>query len=105
MTMPDSLETQHTLTTAVARYNELRARDLLASAAAGLGSGCFVVTDRGSPRHEQAVRVGGPQPVDRPAGRAARAHRIQGHGRPAGGGRPGTRRDSRRGAVSMSEER
>jgi hypothetical protein len=36
MTTPDSLETQHTLTTAVARYNELRARDLLASAAAGL---------------------------------------------------------------------
>jgi hypothetical protein len=37
MTTPDSLETQHTLTTAVARYNELRARDLLASAA-GLDS-------------------------------------------------------------------
>jgi hypothetical protein len=36
MTTPDSLETQHTLTTAVARYNDLRARDLLASAAAGL---------------------------------------------------------------------
>src|ERR1039457_5680491 len=36
MTTPDSLETQHTLTTAVARCNELRARDLLASAAAGL---------------------------------------------------------------------
>ncbi len=31
---PDSLEPQHTLATAVARYNDLRARDLLASAAA-----------------------------------------------------------------------
>lgn len=39
MTDPGSLEAQHTLTTAVARYNELRARDLLASAAADLGDG------------------------------------------------------------------
>jgi hypothetical protein len=38
MTTPDSLETQHTLATAVARYNELRARDLLASAQADLSS-------------------------------------------------------------------
>ena len=36
MTTPDSLETEHTLATAVARYNELRARDLLASTV-GLG--------------------------------------------------------------------
>jgi hypothetical protein len=34
MTTPDSLERQHTLATAVARYDELRARDLLASAVA-----------------------------------------------------------------------
>jgi hypothetical protein len=39
MTDPDGLEAQHTLTTAVARYNELHARDLLASAAADLGDG------------------------------------------------------------------
>lgn len=31
---PGSLEPQHTLTTAVARYNELRTQDLLAPAAA-----------------------------------------------------------------------
>lgn len=37
MTTPDSIESQHTLATAVARYDELRARDLLASAAAGDG--------------------------------------------------------------------
>jgi hypothetical protein len=36
MTTPDRFETQHTLATAVARYNDLRARDLLASAAADL---------------------------------------------------------------------
>lgn len=36
MTTPDSLERQHTLATAVARYDELRARDLLASTAAGM---------------------------------------------------------------------
>ena len=39
MTTPERLETQHTLATAVARYNDLRARDLLASAAADLSSG------------------------------------------------------------------
>jgi hypothetical protein len=39
MTTPDSIETQHTLATAVARYNDLRTRDLLASAAADLSSG------------------------------------------------------------------
>jgi len=33
MTTPASLESQHTLATAVARYDELRMRDLLASAA------------------------------------------------------------------------
>ena len=37
MTMPDSIETEHTLSTAVARYDQLRARDLLAPAAASLG--------------------------------------------------------------------
>jgi hypothetical protein len=37
MTTPESLEAQHTLATAVARYNELRVRDLLASAGAELG--------------------------------------------------------------------
>jgi hypothetical protein len=36
MTTPNDLEAQHTLATAVARYNDLRARDLLASAAADL---------------------------------------------------------------------
>lgn len=36
MTTPDSLEYQHTLATAVARYDQLRARDLLASTAAGM---------------------------------------------------------------------
>ncbi len=36
MTTPDSIEHQHTLATAVARYDELRARDLLASTAAGM---------------------------------------------------------------------
>lgn len=35
MTTPASLEREHTLTTAVARYNELRARDLLTPATAG----------------------------------------------------------------------
>src|SRR3984893_16563067 len=39
MTTPDSIESQHTLTTAVARYNDLRARDLFASAAADVSSG------------------------------------------------------------------
>ena len=34
MTTPDALDREHTLTTAVARYNELRMRDLLAPAAA-----------------------------------------------------------------------
>jgi hypothetical protein len=34
MSTPDSLERQHTLATAVARYDELRARDALASTAA-----------------------------------------------------------------------
>lgn len=38
MTTPESIEAQHTLATAVARYNELCARDLLASANADLGS-------------------------------------------------------------------
>ncbi|HEY7144559.1 MAG TPA: hypothetical protein VH637_09950 [Streptosporangiaceae bacterium] len=36
MTTPDSLEAQHTLATAVARYDELRARDLLAWSGAGM---------------------------------------------------------------------
>jgi hypothetical protein len=36
MTTPASLEHQHTLATAVARYNELRMRDLLAPGAGGL---------------------------------------------------------------------
>jgi hypothetical protein len=36
MTTPDSLEREHTLATAVARYDELRARDLLASAVGGM---------------------------------------------------------------------
>lgn len=36
MTTPDSIETEHTLSTAVARYDDLRARDLLAPATAGL---------------------------------------------------------------------
>ncbi len=36
MRTPDSLEYQHTLATAVARYDQLRARDLLASTAAGM---------------------------------------------------------------------
>jgi hypothetical protein len=36
MTTPDSVERQYTLATAVARYDDLRARDLLASAAAGM---------------------------------------------------------------------
>jgi hypothetical protein len=36
MMTPDSLEHQHALATAVARYDELRARDLLASTAAGM---------------------------------------------------------------------
>ena len=36
MTTPDSMETEHTLSTAVARYDDLRARDLLAPATAGL---------------------------------------------------------------------
>jgi hypothetical protein len=36
MTGPGSLERQHTLAAAVARYDELRARDLLASTAAGV---------------------------------------------------------------------
>ena len=34
MTTPDSIETEHTLSTAVARYDDLRARDLLAPATA-----------------------------------------------------------------------
>jgi hypothetical protein len=34
MTTPDSLEARHTLATAVARYDELRARELLATTAA-----------------------------------------------------------------------
>jgi hypothetical protein len=34
MTTPDSVERQHTLSTAVARYDELRTRDTLASTAA-----------------------------------------------------------------------
>ncbi len=37
MTTPDHIEAEHTLSTAVARYDELRARDLLAPAAAGAG--------------------------------------------------------------------
>jgi hypothetical protein len=37
MTTPGSLAAQHTLTTAVARYNELRTRDLLAPGADGPG--------------------------------------------------------------------
>jgi hypothetical protein len=36
MTTPRSLERQHTLATAVARYDDLRARDLIASTAAGM---------------------------------------------------------------------
>jgi hypothetical protein len=36
MTTPGSLERQHTLATAAARYDDLRARDLLASTAAGM---------------------------------------------------------------------
>jgi hypothetical protein len=39
MTTPESLEAQHTLATAVARYNELRVRDLLASAGSEPGPG------------------------------------------------------------------
>jgi hypothetical protein len=34
MTTPENIESRHTLATAVARYDELRARDLLAAAAA-----------------------------------------------------------------------
>lgn len=41
MTTPDSLERQHTLATAVARYDDLRARDLLASTAVGLDDDPF----------------------------------------------------------------
>jgi hypothetical protein len=36
VTTPASLAAQHTLTTAVARYNELRTRDLLAPGAGGM---------------------------------------------------------------------
>jgi hypothetical protein len=36
MTTPESIEADHTLSTAVARYDELRARDLLAPAGASL---------------------------------------------------------------------
>ena len=36
---PDSLEAQHTLATAVARYNELRTHEVLASGAAGSSVG------------------------------------------------------------------
>jgi hypothetical protein len=38
---PHSLERQHTLATAVARYDDLRARDLLASTAVGLDNDPF----------------------------------------------------------------
>jgi hypothetical protein len=41
MTTPDSLERQYTLATAVARYDDLRARDLLASTAVGLDDDPF----------------------------------------------------------------
>jgi hypothetical protein len=41
MTTPGSLERQHTLATAVARYDDLRARDLLASTAAGMDDDPF----------------------------------------------------------------
>jgi hypothetical protein len=41
MTTPGSLERQHTLATAVARYDDLRARDLLASTAVGLDDDPF----------------------------------------------------------------
>jgi len=36
MTSPDDVERQHTLRTAVARYEELRSREILADAAAGM---------------------------------------------------------------------
>ena len=35
MTSPEEIERQHTLRTAVARYEELRAREVLADSAAG----------------------------------------------------------------------
>ena len=41
MTTPGSLERQHTLATAVARYDDLRAHDLLASTAAGMDDDPF----------------------------------------------------------------
>lgn len=37
MPTPDSLEREHTLTTAAARYNDLRGRDSLAATAAAMG--------------------------------------------------------------------
>ena len=39
MTTPANLEQQHTLATAVARYDELRMRDLLSPAAGDLAAG------------------------------------------------------------------
>src|SRR5215207_4199143 len=38
MTSPDEVERQHTLRTAVARYEELRSREIMADVAAGLSS-------------------------------------------------------------------
>jgi hypothetical protein len=49
MTTPDSLESEHTLATAVARYDELRMRDLLAPAALDPDGG-------GSPEHSPLSR-------------------------------------------------
>src|SRR5215212_469812 len=39
MTSPDEVERQHTLRTAVARYEELRSREVMADVAAGLSPG------------------------------------------------------------------
>ena len=122
MTTPASLEREHTLATAVARYDELRMRDLLAPGAEDLpadeqlepgplsrqealellalseliarkaaygrqltvrsarAAGCFVDTNRRCTGHHQAIGVGGPQPVDRPAGEQAQCLRLPEHG-------------------------
>ena len=119
MTTPANLERQHTLATAVARYDELRMRDLLTPGAedlpadeqpgplsqqealellalseliarkAAYGRQLTVRSARaagaswtqiGAALGSTKIRVGGPQPVDRPAGKPAQCIRPPEHG-------------------------
>jgi hypothetical protein len=67
MTTPDSLESQHTLTTAVARYDALRARDLLAWTAAEM-SGAQSAGPAGLGQHEALELLALGEVISRKAG-------------------------------------